>query len=83
MKKLKIGIVGIGRIGKIHIKNISENINDAIIYAAAKVNVKNLPYLNKFGVKKSVFNLEVNRLNNLTIKVLTTGKSSTQVIFLS
>lgn len=58
MKKLKIGIVGIGRIGKIHIKNISENINDAIIYAAAKANVKNLPYLNKFGVKKIYNNFE-------------------------
>ncbi|MDG2396285.1 MAG: inositol 2-dehydrogenase [Flavobacteriaceae bacterium] len=54
MKKIKFGIVGIGRIGKIHLNNIVTRIDNADVVAIAdpKIDSETIKTFNKLGVKK-------------------------------
>lgn len=48
---IKIGIVGLGRIGKVHLFNIQNLISDAIVTAACSGSKKSLEYAKKQNVK--------------------------------
>jgi len=52
MKKIKLGIVGLGRIGIVHLNNVFTKLNNAEIYAASNVNEKIKPYLKEIGLSK-------------------------------
>ena len=39
MKKLKLGVIGTGRIGKVHIATLVQNVPQAIVVAVADLNV--------------------------------------------
>ena len=46
---LNFGIVGLGRIGKVHISNVQRYCNNAKVIAASPVNPKNKEFLNEIG----------------------------------
>ena len=48
---LNFGIVGLGRIGKVHISNVQRYCNNAKVIAASPVNPKNKEFLNENGVE--------------------------------
>ena len=48
---IKIGVVGLGRIGKVHLFNIQHIISDAIVTAACSGSEKSLEYAKKHDVK--------------------------------
>lgn len=50
MKKIKVGIIGMGRIGKIHLENLCTKIDDVEVLAAVNPSVKGQEYATKFGV---------------------------------
>lgn len=53
MEKLKIGVIGAGRIGKVHTETIAQNILDAEITTIADVNIKEAENLaQRFKIKK-------------------------------
>ena len=52
MEKIKIGIIGMGRIGKIHLENLSTKINDVEVAAVVNPSEKGQDYAKGFGVKR-------------------------------
>jgi len=53
MKKLKLGVIGTGRIGKVHIATLAQSIPQAIIVAVADVNLESAKELaQKYGIQK-------------------------------
>ncbi|RIO60664.1 inositol 2-dehydrogenase, partial [Mammaliicoccus sciuri] len=44
MTKIKIGQVGLGRLGKVHASNIVKHVNNAELYAVASVVEQELEY---------------------------------------
>lgn len=50
MKLITIGIVGMGRIGKIHLSNITRFIPQAEVVAIAHANAEAQVYAKQFGV---------------------------------
>jgi myo-inositol 2-dehydrogenase/D-chiro-inositol 1-dehydrogenase len=53
MKKLKIGVIGAGRIGKVHTETIVQNVPEAEVIAIADVNLSEANLLRKNGNSKS------------------------------
>jgi myo-inositol 2-dehydrogenase/D-chiro-inositol 1-dehydrogenase len=52
MKKIKVGVIGTGRIGKLHLENLSVRIPSAEVVAVADIFVEGAEKMaNKFGVK--------------------------------
>ena len=49
---IKIGIVGLGRIGKVHLHNIQHHIVEAQVIAACSRSEQSLDYAKQFGVEK-------------------------------
>jgi len=49
---IKIGIVGLGRIGKVHLHNIQHHIVEAQVVAACSRSEQSLDYAKQFGVEK-------------------------------
>ncbi|WP_436960522.1 hypothetical protein [Staphylococcus xylosus] len=47
MTKIKIGQVGLGRLGKVHASNIVNHVKNAELYAVASVVEQELEYANK------------------------------------
>jgi len=47
---IKIGIVGLGRIGKVHLHNIQHHIVEAQVVAACSRSEQSLDYAKQFGV---------------------------------
>ncbi len=52
MKNIKVGIIGIGRIGKIHLENLSTRIDGVEVVAVVNPSKKGQDYASNFGVKK-------------------------------
>lgn len=53
MKKIKIGVIGTGRIGKVHTETIAQKIPEAEVIALADVNISSAQELaNRFSIKK-------------------------------
>jgi len=52
MKKVKVGIIGMGRIGKIHLQNLCTKINGVEVVAAVNPSKKGQHYASKFGVEQ-------------------------------
>ena len=51
MKKLKIGVIGTGRIGKVHIASLVQNVPQAEVVAIADINLKSAKEVAKaFGI---------------------------------
>ena len=51
MKQIKFGLVGLGRIGKIHFENIRLNCENASVIAVSDLGPDNVKWINKRGVK--------------------------------
>jgi myo-inositol 2-dehydrogenase/D-chiro-inositol 1-dehydrogenase len=51
MKQIKFGLVGLGRIGKIHFENIRLNCENASVIAVSNLGPDNVKWINKRGVK--------------------------------
>ena len=51
MRKINFGIVGLGRIGKIHFQNIQFHCENAIILAASNLNSNNQKWVKERGVE--------------------------------
>jgi myo-inositol 2-dehydrogenase / D-chiro-inositol 1-dehydrogenase len=52
MKKLKLGVIGTGRIGKVHIASLVQNVPQADVIAIADVNMESAKELaQKYGIK--------------------------------
>ena len=62
MRHIKFGLVGLGRIGKIHFENIRLSCENASIIALSNLNEENIKWANERGVKKIYenFNLMMN-----------------------
>ncbi|MDA8848990.1 inositol 2-dehydrogenase [Flavobacteriaceae bacterium] len=58
MKTISIGIVGMGRIGKIHLTNITRYISQAEVVAVAHANSEAQIYAKQFGVSQFYKNIE-------------------------
>ena len=58
MKTISIGIVGMGRIGKIHLANITRYISQAEVVAVAHANSEAQIYAKQFGVSQFYKNIE-------------------------
>ena len=55
MKKLKLGVIGAGRIGKVHIATLVQNVPQAEVVALAETNPAVASEVAKmFGIKSSV-----------------------------
>lgn len=50
MNKLKVGIIGIGRIGRIHLENLTRSFDDVTVEAAADVSSEGRKYAESRGV---------------------------------
>ncbi len=51
MNKLKIGVIGTGRIGKVHIATLVQNVPQAVVVAVADVNLAGATEVaNSFGI---------------------------------
>ena len=57
MKTISIGIVGMGRIGKIHLTNITRYISQAEVVAVAHANSEAQIYAKQFGVSQFYKNI--------------------------
>ena len=55
---IKIGIIGLGRIGRVHLTNIQHFIPNAEVVAACSGSQKSLAYAEKFGVSNRFTSLE-------------------------
>ena len=52
MEKLKLGIVGLGRLGMEYAKNISHSVHNAQLFAACSIKKDGIDHVkNKFGIK--------------------------------
>ena len=52
MKKLKVGVIGAGRIGKVHAATLAQNVPQAEVLAIADVQLENAQELaDKFGIE--------------------------------
>ncbi|AXI10487.1 inositol 2-dehydrogenase [Oceanobacillus zhaokaii] len=59
MKEIRVGIIGLGRMGRIHARNIAENVPSATLYAACHYNEEELERARKdLGVKETFKNYE-------------------------
>ena len=67
MKKLRIGIIGAGRIGKVHTETIAQSIIDAEVAAIADVNVEEAKKLAERFLVKNVSSNYQDILNNKEI----------------
>jgi len=52
MKKIKVGIIGMGRIGKIHLQNLCTKIDGVEVTAVVNPSKKGQDYASKFGVEQ-------------------------------
>ncbi|WP_273565308.1 inositol 2-dehydrogenase [Maribacter halichondriae] len=52
MKKIKAGIIGMGRIGKIHLENLCTKIDGVEVVAVVNPSIKGQEYATKFGVRQ-------------------------------
>lgn len=53
MKKIKLGVIGTGRIGKVHISTLVQNVPQATVIAVADVNLESATELaQQFGIQK-------------------------------
>ncbi|MCC4311078.1 inositol 2-dehydrogenase [Carnobacterium maltaromaticum] len=57
MRTIKVGIVGLGRLGKIHAQNLAQNVPNCQLYAACSLNEEELIYAKtELGVEKGYAN---------------------------
>ena len=54
MNKVKIGILGLGRIGKIHLQNIVTKIDNAEVVAAMNPSLEGQAFARKFNVQNHI-----------------------------
>lgn len=52
MKNVKVGIIGMGRIGKIHLENLCAKIEGVEVVAVVNPSIKGQEYASKFGVRQ-------------------------------
>ena len=70
MKKLKIGVIGTGRIGKVHIATLVQSVPQAVVVAIADVNTGSANEVAKsFGIT-SVFNNYMDVINHPDIEAV-------------
>lgn len=70
MKKLKLGIIGSGRIGKVHTATIVQNVPQAVVVAIADINLDSATELaKKFGVT-SVFSNYMDVINHPEVEAV-------------
>ena len=70
MKKLKIGVIGTGRIGKVHIATLVQNVPQAEVVAIADINLKSANEVAKeFGIT-SVFSNYTDVINHPEVEAV-------------
>ncbi len=70
MKKLKLGVIGAGRIGKVHTATLMQNVPQAVVVAIADVNLKSANELAKtFGIT-SVFSNYMDVINHPEVEAV-------------
>ncbi len=70
MKKLKLGIIGAGRIGKVHTATLVQNVPQAVVVAIADVNLKSANELAQaFGIN-SVFSNYMDVINHPEVEAV-------------
>lgn len=70
MKKLNIGVIGAGRIGKVHTATLVQNVPSAVVVALADVNLNSANELAKtFGIT-SVFNNYMDVINHPEVEAV-------------
>ena len=70
MKKLKLGVIGTGRIGKVHIATLVQNVSQAVVVAVADVNLNSANEVAKvFGIT-SVFSNYMDVINHPEVEAV-------------
>ncbi|TAL66976.1 MAG: inositol 2-dehydrogenase [Bacteroidetes bacterium] len=70
MKKLKIGVIGAGRIGKVHTATLVQSVPSAVVVALADINLKSANELAEtFGIT-SVFNNYMDVINHPEVEAV-------------
>jgi myo-inositol 2-dehydrogenase / D-chiro-inositol 1-dehydrogenase len=70
MKKLKIGVIGTGRIGKVHIATLVQSVPQAEVKAIADINLKRAEEVAKFFGISSVFDSHKDIINDPEIEAV-------------
>ena len=70
MKKLKLGVIGTGRIGKVHIATLVQSVPQAVVTAVADVNLESARNVaGMFGIE-SVFSNHMDVINNPDVEAV-------------
>jgi myo-inositol 2-dehydrogenase/D-chiro-inositol 1-dehydrogenase len=70
MKKLKLGVIGTGRIGKVHIATLVQNVPQAVVVAIADVNLNSANEVAKaFGIT-TIFNNHMDVINHPEVEAV-------------